>query len=339
MVHDSKSDRDSAPTQRRFALHRRPALLFTGTVLTSLLGIVSCEGNARAPAVIVSGYKSWYHATKAESSYLLDAITRDGAGVLEWPPREETGLLYVSFDLTCSVFERKVLHNNRRLTLAEYNTSRLSEFLHSQDVVSPGDLLIVKVFGTRPGGDDVLYDLSAQYHCPPLRLHYTAERFSRRFNDLAIEVDRPQADPGAPAREAVDSVITWCGAAVRSAPIGDVVPNDSPLLESVRQVIQAAVASRRQQIRIIFVTDGHFDFPGGYFSPATFQADTGILGRVLQRTTHGSILPSPTPSPISSIVFLGMDDRGCFAFRGAWEQIMTSLLADVKIGDVEFLWD
>jgi hypothetical protein len=285
-------------------------------ILISILlacGSIEPEDN---PQVI--GDTSWFDKTSKEQvSYLLSAYggKADATETFSWPPDCLTRILDISIDVTGSGLVRESLYQGRKMSLAEHNIRKFFiEYLPGR--LRPGDRLILRVYGSNPGGKRIRVDLSQQIEYPRDQIQAETRHPSRRdegFLQLVVKnVIHADADK---RKEAIAKALDWSLEALKQAGGRSERFQTSPLLRCLHDACGQAYASSYSERSVIFVTDGHFHLGNLYYDPKTYTLPSHSVNRIKRLITDLDLKPFLTADSKTDVILFGLvtDDDQVFA--------------------------
>lgn len=312
-----------------------------GTIIVASMFLSTCDTpEQRGPELEVKGETSWYKGTPEEKQYLLSTFKEStGVKTISWPPEELRRIVDISVDITGSGYKREVLFNDQKMPLAEYNLRKFREYLLENAVLQPGDRIYVRLFGAKPGGQDVDVDEYKRIDYPGLQVDVQATVFDRRFHDVEIAASNVSSTSTATTQQVVDSVAGWFLPYVETHRSNNEAFMQSPLLQHVFRVCQLHRSNNLAKKLYIFVTDGHFQVGDYYFSPSTFSEKRVSIDALKKTVERMKIKPFTEPDRSSSVILFGLAPNGVEEFRQAQQQILQWFFDPLSPRSVELVFN
>jgi hypothetical protein len=122
--------------------------IFALICISIIIGIVVISQKPKydKPVVTIDGDPEWFNNSKHEdSNYIIKKFKIDTMITnLEWPPKELSRTVDISFDISKSVFVKQI-NNNPPISLAEYNLVLLNDYL--KENLKAGDKVNCRTIG------------------------------------------------------------------------------------------------------------------------------------------------------------------------------------------------
>ncbi|MBV9923950.1 MAG: hypothetical protein JOZ96_02845 [Acidobacteria bacterium] len=306
-----------APPERLMPL-RRPALIISSLSLLVILTVgPACDfgkHSQRAPNVEIEGDGSWYKGSNEEKEYLLKTFPAEGEKTIPWPPEELRRYVDISVDVTKSSFSSVILYRGKKISWAEYNIRKFSEYLVKEHVLLPGDRITLRIFGSKPNSQEMSQDQSLDIANPPLQVKIKADVYTNRYNDRHLQVAKVWSDTPDGEKETVNTIEEWC-----LKQIGKEIYTKSPLLNHMANVKRNTDSKKGKRV-LIFITDAHIDFENLYFSPAHYSDE--LVAGIRKGVEELNLKPFDNPDPNVSIIIFGLNYQGDERFRLKQQELL-----------------
>jgi hypothetical protein len=271
----------------------------------------------------IIGDSSWYDKNSPEQQqYLLK--TYQGRGdinsVIAWPPDHLRRIVDISVDVTGSGFTRESLYQGRRMPLAEHNLRKLlDEYLVNE--LKPGDKIMLRIYGSMPGGENVNVDEKASLEFPADKIEVDVRNPSRKNGQVQIIVKKiDHADVGQ-RKQLIEQILNWFIEFIRQAERANGRFEASPLFQFIRNVCSQHSAAKETPKLLIFVTDGHFKVGDLYYDPSTYRQRSHSIDRIRTIITNSRLKPFTEPTDKTKLVLFGLYSDGDEGFKQAQEDI------------------
>lgn len=303
--------------------HRRATAKHIAEILVLvMLGMSVCCNNHKVtdpPKYEFSGLLS--NATAEEKDYLSATLTSNPKGPIEWPPKALRRIIDISLDVTGSVYQRSIIYQDRHLNLAEYYSFILYDYLVRNEVLRPGDHLVVRLYGAKPGGRDILVDQFAEMDCPPDALDIEVTSYSR-LNQIEIRGKQLTASDPKARDQIPKNVRQWFLDHVKAGSKETDQLMNSPLLDHIHKVVSVHSQNKGMEKVFIFVTDGLFSVGDLYFQPKINLKATRVIEKIKERCATLQLKPFKDFDPKVSVIILGLTANGVPEFQAAQEQLL-----------------
>jgi hypothetical protein len=234
---------------------------------------------------------------------------------------------------------REVLFDGNRISLAEYNLRKLREHLLDNNILQPGDRIFVRLFGRKPGGQDVDVDVYKRIDYPGLSVDIQATVFDKRYHDVEIVASKISTNPEANSERVVDTVFNWFLPHATAKRSSNETYMQSPLPQHIFKVSRLHNSKNSTKKLFIFATDGHFQVGDYYFSPATYSSRKVNLEAIKKTVEEMKIKPFTEPDRTSSILIIGLSSNGDEVFRQAQEQFFRWFFDPLEPQSVTLLFN
>ncbi len=280
--------------------------------------------------VTSSGPGSELLKSETATAYLLRHYTETRLDTVSWPPEELTRTIDVSFDVTGSMYERSVVHQDRLLNLALYDLRLLEEFLTGDLNPQPGDIVRVRLFGANYRGSGAEARDERVWQLPSANLVLQVHVTTRPPKRVIINVREVRRPDSSAQSSVVDSVIQWLRNRIESGSRREYLR--SPLLEHIRRVAtQYEGGSETSPVRLVFVTDGLVELENLKLTPERFVEDTTLARAVMTRAQELNLLPTALDTLRFSVTVIGLFDGGSAAFGRAQRRFFSELFRSQSV--------
>lgn len=305
----------------RFSLNnnsKEPKAFCLSIVVIACLYIGSCDTPASS-SFEING--DCFKGTSEEKEYLARTYEKDFSGNIPWPPDNLGRIVDISLDVTGSVYQREVIFQDHRMSLAEYNLRKLVDYLSTNDVLQAGDRIFMRLFGAKPGGVDIISDQASEVLFPAEQVELKVQVFSR-IKLVKITGHRVASDHAAYRKQVVEFILNWFLQHVKESRKENEQYMNSPLLEHIGKIRNLYQSKNSSQKLFIFATDGHFNLGEYYFGPANYTKDNKLPDKIKQSVLNMKIKPFTENDANSTVILFGLTSNDRPMFRIAQEDLL-----------------
>jgi len=289
-------------------------MIITKVIIIAFVIIsIGCGNNnsaIRKPQVEILGDKRWFNNSTIQKNYLLQNFQTDFSKELDWPPDDLCNFVDISMDLTGSVFYRQINFNGRIMPLASYNLQKLKNYLKTNNIFEPGDIVTLRLFGENKSGLSIREEYLIRY--PKLKIKLRGSILTRKFNDLQIQVDRVDYSRIS-IEDFVECIHNWFSKYIQNRSISSY----SPILNHIKSVV-SSYSQKGLNVKktFIFVTDGWEELEDIKFWPRYYIND-GTLKTLKDRIEILSLKPFKRQYDFIKVIIMGLNFENNYEFKNA----------------------